>query len=118
MYYLPIGITSSTSFGKATLEQPTSLPHTSRHDSFVEQATSSGKRTRLIIPGNTIKNMGRILRYPAKIVAPLACAIVLAANALWTMTCYDEENNNNLIVSWISKATYKQCILLQIPLKY
>jgi hypothetical protein len=47
--------------------------------------TVSVYKARLIIPGKTIMNNGKILMYPAKIVPPWACDKDLAASALCTI---------------------------------
>lgn len=39
------------------------------------------------MPGRMMMNMGNNLMYDAKMVAPLAWAIFLAANVLWTINC-------------------------------
>ena len=47
--------------------------------------TSLGYKTRLIIPGITIKNKGRTFIQPVRIVAPCACVRDFADNAFWTI---------------------------------
>ena len=49
--------------------------------------TSSGYSTLLIIPGTTIKNIGRTLIQPVRMVAPWASARDLADNAFCTIIC-------------------------------
>ena len=89
----------STSLGNAVFEQPVSLPQAARHDSLVAHATSSGNIMRLTMPGRTIRNIGSVLRNPAKTVPPLACEIDLAARARWTMTYnHGREVNRSVVV--------------------
>lgn len=46
-----------------------------------------GYRALLIIPGMTMKNMGKIFRYPPSTDPPLAWERFLAERDLWTITC-------------------------------
>ena len=59
-------------FGYALLVQPHLLSQASLQLSGSGQAMELGNRTRLIIPGITMTNMGRIFKNPANIVPALA----------------------------------------------
>ena len=61
-------------------------PQISMQASLEAHATSSGYKTRAAIPGKTIIHNGSSFNHEAKIHPPLACTIVLAAKALWTIT--------------------------------
>lgn len=66
--------------------QPHLLSQASLQLSGSGQAMELGNRTRLIIPGITITNMGRIFKNPANIVPALAWMWFLAPRARWTRT--------------------------------
>lgn len=85
---LPLKKTShcSTYLGYALLVQPHLLSQAISQLSGSWQAMLLGNNTRLIIPGITITNMGRIFKKPAKMVPALAWMWFLAPKALWTRT--------------------------------
>ena len=76
----------STYLGYALLVQPHLLSHAISQLSGSWQAMLLGNNTRLIIPGITITNMGRIFKKPAKMVPALAWMWFLAPKARWTRT--------------------------------
>ena len=76
----------STYLGYALLVQPHLLSQAISQLLGSWQAMLSGNNTRLIIPGITITNMGRIFKNPAKMVPALAWMWFLAPKARWTRT--------------------------------
>lgn len=76
----------STYLGYALLVQPHLLSQAISQLLGSWQAMLLGNNTRLIIPGITITNMGRIFKKPAKMVPALAWMWFLAPKARWTRT--------------------------------
>lgn len=76
----------STYLGYALLVQPHLLSQAISQLLGSWQAMLFGNNTRLIIPGITITNMGRIFKKPAKMVPALAWMWFLAPKARWTRT--------------------------------
>lgn len=62
------------------------MPYPGRHLIITwAHLTSLGYRTLEIIPGTTIRNTGRILIHPVRMVAPWASDRDLADRAFWTI---------------------------------
>ena len=53
--------------------------------------TSFGNNTRLIMPGTTIKNIGKTLIHPVRIVAPCASVRDRADRAFCTIICKNQK---------------------------
>ena len=82
---IPSGMIPKTNRGYAILEQLTGFWQMAWQSSGSTQPISSGYKTRLIIPGITIRNKGKTLIQPQSKVAPWACDNDFADKVFWTM---------------------------------